>query len=82
MEYALMLWEAGDMEGARRLFERGSGVPRSHQHPPLYDAWARLEYEAGNVERSEQLQSVYHEAMRQPHRLQQQQQVMQRQAKP
>jgi tetratricopeptide (TPR) repeat protein len=64
MECALMEWEAGDLEAAVRLFEQGSKVPRSYQHPPLYDAWARLEAEMGHEARAQELEQRYQQVER------------------
>ena len=51
-----MEWSsAKDLTMARSLFERGSGVPRSYQHPPLYEAWGRMEVEAGDEARCMEL---------------------------
>ena len=42
-----MEWVAvQDLPRARELFHQGSRVPRPYQHPPLYEAWARMEAEA------------------------------------
>lgn len=55
MEWALFEWEQGSTQRARELFEEGSKVPASYQHPPMYDAWARLEEELGNHMEAERL---------------------------
>ncbi len=43
------------MEAARQLFLQGASVPLGNQHPPLYEAWSRLEAEAGDSGRAEEL---------------------------
>ena len=45
----------GDLAAARRLFTTGTEVPAAYQHPPLYEAWARMEEEAGDAERAREL---------------------------
>jgi hypothetical protein len=50
MEYALLEWDRGDLNRARTLFAGGALVPRTFKHPPLLEAWARREYEAGNAD--------------------------------
>jgi hypothetical protein len=52
-----MEWAQGDLEAARRLFSSGAEVPRAYQHPPLYEAWSRMEAEAGNEQRAQALLS-------------------------
>lgn len=61
-----MLWNAGEQAAARALFARGAAVPRSYQHPPLYDAWSRCETEAGDLERAGQLRLTYQHLLAQP----------------
>lgn len=56
MEWAILEEQEGNIARARELFEAGSSVPGSYQHPPLYEAWARLESKAGERERAAQLQ--------------------------
>jgi hypothetical protein len=71
MEWALFEWAlaAPGARGeprraaARELFARGAAVPASHRHPPLLDAWARREFEAGDAERAAELQRQYERAL-------------------
>jgi hypothetical protein len=64
MEFALLTWDMGDPTRARQLFECGARVPASHQHPPLYEAWARREYEAGHADAAAALARAGEELLR------------------
>lgn len=50
-----MEWSQGDIIAARQLFTRGTAVPQVYQHPPLYEAWSRLEAEAGDTKKAQEL---------------------------
>lgn len=45
----------GSTSRARQLFAQGAQVPDAYQHPPLYEAWARMEADAGNTARAAEL---------------------------
>lgn len=52
----MLEWDkAGNLKRARQLFAAGADVPPSYQHPPLYQAWAQREIEAGNEDAAQRL---------------------------
>lgn len=64
MEMALFEQSQGNVEDARLWFEKGSSLPITKSHPPLFQAWSDMESILGNFEAADELMAKYTEILK------------------
>jgi len=56
LEFGLFEAEAGEVQRARDAFESGAGV--TPPYPPVFEAWAELEWSVGDEDRAREIAAV------------------------